>query len=104
MFTIFFYLFGSSHWRCSVEVSVLGGFAGFVGELLCRGLFFDKVAALLPAALLKGRLWPGCLFLWVLRDFLERLFYRAPLGWLLLPVSKLRENMLLDIILYITCI
>ena len=62
MLTIF-YLFGSGHWRCSVEVSVLRGFAGFAGELLCPGLFFDKVPGLWPAALLKGRLWRGCLFL-----------------------------------------
>ena len=30
-------------------------------------------------ALLKGRLWRGCFFLWVLQDFWERLFCRAPL-------------------------
>ena len=84
----FFYLFGSSHRRCSVQVSVLGGFAGFAGELLCRGLFFNKVAGLWPAALFKGMLWRGCLFLCVLRDFWERLVYRAPLGWLLLSVSS----------------
>ena len=63
MLTIFFYLFRGSHQRCSVEVSVLGGFAGLTGELLCWGLFFNKVAGLWPATLLKGRLWRGCLFL-----------------------------------------
>ena len=84
----FFYLFWSSHRRCSVEVSVIGGFAGFAGELLSWGQFYNKVAGLWPAALLKGRLWRGCLFLWVLRDFWERPFYRAPLGWLLLSVSS----------------
>ena len=54
MLTIFFYLFGGSHLRFSVDVSVLGGFMGFVGELLCWGLFFNKVAGLWPVALLKG--------------------------------------------------
>ena len=47
-----------------------GGFCrGFAGELLCRGLFFNKIAGLW--------LWCGCLFFWVLRDFWEHLFYRA---------------------------
>ena len=87
-FFILFYLFGSSHRRCSVEVSVLESSAGFAEELLCRGLFFNKVAGLWPVALLKGRLWRACLFLWVLQDFWERLFYRAPLEWLLLSVSS----------------
>ena len=90
---LFFYLFGCSHRRYSVEVSVLGGFAGFAAELyflikLRRGLFLNKAVGLSPAALLKGMLWRRCLFLWVLRDFRERLFYRAPLGWLLLSVSS----------------
>ena len=39
-----------------------GGFAGFTGRRLCRGLFFDKVAGLRPAALLKERLWSGYFF------------------------------------------
>ena len=111
-FFILFYLFGSSHRRCSVEVSVLGGFAGFAGELLYRGLFFNKVAGLWPAALFKGMLWRGCLFLWVLRDFWERLFLQST-SWMaasvcficdILQIFKLRKNILLDRILYITCI
>ena len=44
-FFILFYLFGSSHRRCSVEVSVLGGFAGFAGEFLYRGLFFKLLVS-----------------------------------------------------------
>ena len=105
-----FNLFGSSHRRCSVEVSVLGGFAGFEGELLSWGLFLDKVAGFWPVALLIGRLWRRCLFLLILGNFWERLFYRARLGWLLLSKSSvisckficLRKNILLDIILYVT--
>ena len=58
------------------------------GELLCQGLFFNKDVGLWPVVLLKGRLWCGCLFLWVLIDFWERLFYGTPLGWLLLSVSS----------------
>ena len=63
-----------------MEVSVLGGFAGFAGELLCQGLFLNKVSGLWSAALLKGKLWRLCIFLCVLQDFWERLFHRAPLG------------------------
>ena len=63
-----------------MEISVTRDFAGFAGKLLCRGLLFNKVAGLSPAALLKGRLLHEFLFLWVLRDFWERLFYRAPLN------------------------
>ena len=76
----FFYLFRSSHWRCCVEVSVLRSFVGFIGKFLCRDLFFNKAAGLWPAAFLKGRLWHMCSFLWVLQDFWEHLFYRAPLN------------------------
>ena len=35
---------------------------GFTGGRLCRGLFFDKVAGLRPAALLKERFWSGYFF------------------------------------------
>ena len=87
-YLLFFYLFGSSHWRCSVEVIVVDFFAELTGELLYRGLFSNKVAGLWPAALLKGRLWRGYLFLWVVLDFWECVFHRAPLGWLLLYVSS----------------
>ena len=46
-----FYLFGSSHRLCFVEVGVLRGFAGFTGELLRWGLFFN-------IKLQASSLWP----------------------------------------------
>ena len=49
---------------------VLRNFAKFTGKHLCQSLFFDKVAGLRPATLLKKRLWHRCFpvnfaeFLW----------------------------------------
>ena len=49
--------FRSSHRRCSVRKGVLRNLTKFTGTHLCQSLFFNKVAALKPAALLKRRLW-----------------------------------------------
>ena len=48
----------------------------FVGRNLCQSLFFNKVASLRPATLLKRDSGKG-IFLWILRNFLEHLFRRA---------------------------
>ena len=37
---------------------VLENFAKFTGKHLCQSVFFNKVAGLSPATLLKQRLWP----------------------------------------------
>ena len=50
----------SSHRRCSVEKGVLRNFAKFTGKHLCQRLFFNKVAGLRPATLLKKKLWHWC--------------------------------------------
>ena len=47
----------SSHQRCSVKKGVLRNFTKFTGKHLCQSLFFSKVAGLMPATLLKKRLW-----------------------------------------------
>ena len=47
----------SSHLRCSVRKRVLRNFAKFTGKYLCQSLFFNKVAGLRLATLLKKRLW-----------------------------------------------
>ena len=39
---------------------VLRKFAKFTGKHLCQSLFFNKVAGLRPATLLKKRLWRRC--------------------------------------------
>ena len=50
----------SSHWRCSIKKGVLRNFAKLRGKHLCQSLFFNKVAGISPATLLKQRLWQRC--------------------------------------------
>ena len=50
----------SSHRRCSARKGVLRNFAKFKGKHLCQSLYFNKVANLRPATLLKQRLWHRC--------------------------------------------
>ena len=45
--------FRSSHQRCSIKKGVLEIFAKFTGKHLCQSLFFNKLAALRLATLLK---------------------------------------------------
>ena len=52
-------------------------FAKFTGKHLCQSLFFNKVAGLRPATLLKKRLWYRC-FPVNFAKFLGHLFYRTP--------------------------
>ena len=47
----------SSHRRCSVKKGVLRNFTKFTGKHLCQSIFFNKVAGLSPATLLKKILW-----------------------------------------------
>ena len=46
----------SSHRRCSLKKGFLRNFAKFTGKHLCQRLFFNKVAGLSPATLLKKTL------------------------------------------------
>ena len=39
---------------------VLKNFAEFIGKHLCKSLFFNKFACLIPATLLKKRFWHRC--------------------------------------------
>ena len=50
----------SSHRRCSVKKGVLRSFAKFTRKHLCQSLFFNEVADLRPATLLKKRLRHRC--------------------------------------------
>ena len=45
--------------RCSVK-KCFRNFAKFTGKHMCKSLFFNKVAGLRPATLLKKRLWHMC--------------------------------------------
>ena len=62
---------GSSHQRCSIKKGVFRNFTKVTGKHLCQSLFFDKVAGLRCATLLKKRLWHRCFtvnFVNVLRE------------------------------------
>ena len=67
----------SRHQRCSMKNSVLRNFTKFTGKHLCQILFFYRVAGLRPATLLK-RDSGTSVFLWILWNFQEHLFYRTP--------------------------
>ena len=49
----FDYKYRSSHQRCSMRKGVLRNFTKFTGKHLRQSLFFNKVAGLKPATLLK---------------------------------------------------
>ena len=72
-------IYRSSHQRCSLRKGVIRNFAKFTGKHLCQRLFFNKVAGLTPATLLKKRLWHRC-FPVNFAKFLRTPFYRTPLG------------------------
>ena len=73
----------SSHWRFSVRKCVLRNFAKFAGNHLCRVSFFNKIAGLRSATLLKKRLWHRC-FPVSFRKFLRTPFFWNTFGRLLL--------------------
>ena len=106
-----FSIFRSSHQRCFVRKGVLRNFAKFTGKHLCQSLFFNKVAGLRPATLLKKRLWHRC-FPMNFAKFLRTSFLQNTSGRLLLNIAlklnnrtwkkyksnSLRENMTLKLV------
>ena len=54
------YILRSSYQRCSIKKGVLRNFAKFTGKHLCQSLFFNKVAGLRDATLVKKTLWHRC--------------------------------------------
>ena len=79
-------LLRSSHQRCSLLKGVLWNFSKFTGKHLRQSLFFNKVAGLWPATLLKKRLSQvfSCEFCEI---FKNTIVYRTPLvaasNWML---------------------
>ena len=69
--------------RCSIIKGVLRNFAKFTGKHLYRRLFFNKVAGLRAASLLKKRLWHRC-FSVSFAKFLRAPFTINTSGWLFL--------------------
>ena len=84
--TIFLF-FRSSRPEVFCKKGVLRNFAKFTGKHLCQSLFFDKVAGLRAATLLKKRLWHRCFHVSFVK-FLRTLFLTEHLRWLLLFVFK----------------
>ena len=67
---------------------VLRNFTKFIGKRLCRqSLYFNKVAGLRPATLLKKRLWHRC-FAVKFAKFLRTSFVTEHLRWLLLRAAN----------------
>ena len=75
----------SSHQRCSTRKGVLRNFTKSTGKHLCQSLFFNKVADLRPATLVKKRLWHRC-FPVNFVEFLRTPFCTDYLWWLLLVI------------------
>ena len=85
LFINIFY-FRSSRPDMFCKKGVLENFAKFYGKHLCQSLFFNKVAALRPATLLKKRLWHSC-FPVNFAKFL-RTFFTEHFRWLLLEFTE----------------
>ena len=79
-----YHLFRSSRPEVFCKKGFLKNFAKFAGIHLCQSLFFNKVAGLRPATLLKKRLWRRC-FPANFVKFLRTPFLTERLWWLLLP-------------------
>ena len=73
----------SNHQKCSMKKGVLRNFTKFTGKHLCQSLFFNNVAGLRPATLLKKRLWHRC-FPVNFAKFLRTPFLQNTYGRLLL--------------------
>ena len=84
-------MFRSSHQKCTVKKDVLRNFTKLTGKYMCQGLFFNKVAGLSPATLLKKRLWYRC-FSVNFAKFLKTLFLHNTPGLLLLHVPRNNES------------
>ena len=76
----------SSHQRCSLGKGVLRNFAKFTGKHLCQSFFFNKVAGLRHATLLKKTLWHRCFPVNFVK-FLRRPFLQNTSARLLLDVD-----------------
>ena len=69
---------------------VLRNFAKFIGKQLWQSFFFNKVAGLRPATLLKKRLWHSC-FPVKFAKFLRTPFLQNASGRLLLKIFEEEE-------------
>ena len=84
----------SSHQMCSLRKGALRNFTTFTGKHLCQSLFFNKVAGLGSATLLKKRLWHRC-FPGNFAKFLRTLFLKNTSGRLFLSVLQCYKKVIL---------
>ena len=80
-------LYRSSHLEVFCKKAVARNFAKFTGKYLCQSFFFNKVASLRPATLLKKSLWHKC-FPLNFAKFLRTSFVTEHLWWLPLSVKS----------------
>ena len=73
--------------RCSLKQGVLRNFTKLTGKQLSQSLFFNKVAGLRPATLLKRRFWHRCFSVNFVK-FLRTPFYIEHFWWLLLGFTS----------------
>ena len=98
----FSYYSRSSHRKCSIRKCVLRNFIKFRGKHLCQSLFFNKVAGLRSATLLKKRLWHRC-FPVNFAKFLKTPFSHNTSGRLLLLLHCSGKKNAVDYLVLSTC-
>ena len=81
----------SSDRRCSIKKGVLRNFVKFTGKSLRQSLFFNKVAGLRCATLLKNRLWHRCFPVNFIK-LLKTPFLKNTSGRLLLTLKCIYEK------------
>ena len=88
--------FRSSRPEVFCKKGILRNFEKFAGKHLCQGLFFNKVAGLRPATLLKKTHCHRCLPV-NFAKFLRTSFFTEHLWWLLLiiQISALEDTYLI---------
>ena len=86
-YTVFKENYRSSHRRCFIRKGILKNFTKFTGKHLCQSPFFNKVAGLRSATLLKKRLWHKC-FPVNFVTFLSTPFLQNIFGRIFLKLSK----------------
>ena len=73
------FLYRSSLSEVFCKKGVLRNFTKFTGKHMCQSLFFNKVAGLRPATLLKKRLWHKCFPVNFVKFLRTPFFHRTPL-------------------------
>ena len=78
----------SSRPKVFCKKGVFRYFSKFTTKHLCQGLFFNKVAVLNPATLLKKRLWRRCFLMMRFAKFLKKYFLTEHLRRLFLEINS----------------